>query len=470
MDENTNPNFEKLRLALHGLTSPFWCEGNFDPGRNVALGFTDGTRFEVVRAKNAYEQTEIMGPLLKQSQPAPFGMGKATRHDRRVRDALQIKAENGQLAVEGFDLESSGILGEIQKTLVPHAPGTIRAELYAANTYTSGGHFAPHKDTPRGKDMFGSLVVCLPSQFTDGNLVLRHHGLQKKFAWANAIRSQASPTQVHWAAFFGDVDHQIEPVWHGARITLTYLLRFGSGDAPPKAALRGDEMATQVQAAWQALLLDPHFMPKGGTLAYPCCHLYHQDARFQKEQASIEADMLKGRDAFVAHSAIRAGLKVAFQPYMYENDGQEMWQMARFPTKSELRQLPREVDPSDLEAKLPIRANSEDEDGFDVTWIDSPPAYQRMSRKAVDPDAQTTPGSELPAAGLLHSCEYSATGYFGNEGGHADFYTYAALHLHVPRFGSGPRLVAKLAKSPPTKRATTKPKRLPKKRKSDDEK
>ena len=29
--------------------------------------------------------------------------------------------------------------------------------------YGPGGHFKSHVDTPRGADMIGSLVVCLPS-------------------------------------------------------------------------------------------------------------------------------------------------------------------------------------------------------------------------------------------------------------------------------------------------------------------
>jgi hypothetical protein len=39
-----------------------------------------------------------------------------------------------------------------------------------------------------------------------------------------AIREQAEPTRIHWAAFFGNVDHQIERIWGGLRVTLTYLL------------------------------------------------------------------------------------------------------------------------------------------------------------------------------------------------------------------------------------------------------
>ena len=126
---------------------------------------------------------------------------------------LQLKAENRGFSVEGFDPGSARILAEIQRKLVPHDPNPISAELYAVNVYSQGGHFAPHKDTPRGDDMFGTLVVCLPSQFSSGKLVVSHRGIVQKFDWGRAIEKQKTPNQLHWAAFFGDVDHQIERIW-----------------------------------------------------------------------------------------------------------------------------------------------------------------------------------------------------------------------------------------------------------------
>ena len=218
---------ENLRLAIHGVTAPFSCEGTCVPEKPVAFVFRDKTRFEVTRAKNAFEQKNELKPLLEHCKPAPFGDGKKTRYDRNVRDALQLKAEGGGFSIEGFDPESAGILKKIQRELVPHDPNPISAELYTVNVYTDGGHFAPHKDTPRGNDMFGTLVVCLPSQFSSGNLVLSHRGVVQKFDWGSAIEKQKTPNQLHWAAFFGDVDHQIERIWSGARVTLTYLLRRG---------------------------------------------------------------------------------------------------------------------------------------------------------------------------------------------------------------------------------------------------
>ncbi len=398
MSGKTQSTLEKLRLAIHGVTAPFSCEGTCVPELPVTFVFRDKTRFAVTRAENAIEQKTELKPLLDRCKQAPFGDGKKTRYDRNVRNALQLKAEDGGFSIEGFDPESAGILKEIQRGLVPHDPNPISANLYAVNIYTDGGHFAPHKDTPRGNDMFGSLVICLPSRFRNGNLVLTHCGVIERYDWGPAIEKQAKPNQLHWVAFFGDVDHQIERIWSGARVTLTYLLRRGECGSPMRD-VAGEDPAPRIQEAWQALLADKSFLPDGGILGYPCCHLYHQDARFQSEQSPIDqksSTMLKGRDFLVAATSLQAGLKISFSPYMFENCADETWQLNRFPTSKEKSKLGRQVDSSDLERALPIRASSESDGDFGVTWLDPPPSSDELrwqSQEARDP--------ELPAAAHL---------------------------------------------------------------------
>jgi hypothetical protein len=458
MSQKAQTTLANLRLAIHGMSSPFSCGGTFVPRKPVSLVFKDKTRFEVTRAESAFDQANELKPLLEHCKPAPFGEGKKTRYDRRVRDALQLKAENGGFAVEHFDPESAGILEKVQRELVPHDPNPISAELYTVNVYTDGGHFAPHKDTPRGSDMFGTLVVCLPSQFANGELVLSHRGVVQKFDWGGAIQAQKNPNQLHWTAFFGDVDHQIERIWRGARVTLTYLLRRGAGSSPSRDAT-DEGLAPRVQEAWQALLGDQRFLPDGGILAYPCCHLYHKDARFQQKQSPITRQsltVLKGRDHLVGTTALQAGLKVSFHPYMFENCADETWQLDRFPTRNEQARLGSQMDSTDLENTLPIRASSEQQGDFGLTWLEPPPSSDETSWQS-----EKRGDSELPAAARLHSCEYCPWGYFGNEGSEIDLYTYAALHIKIPSFGNGPRRVNK-----PLKRTSVKTERSARKRKA----
>ena len=97
MRKQTQATLESLQMAIHGVTAPFVCEGSVITKEPVTIVFRDKSRFDVVRAADAFEQKENARPLLEQCKPAPFGDGKKTRYDRSVRDALQFKAEN-----EGF--------------------------------------------------------------------------------------------------------------------------------------------------------------------------------------------------------------------------------------------------------------------------------------------------------------------------------------------------------------------------------
>src|SRR5438132_14175566 len=101
------------------------------------------------------------------------------------------------------------------------------------------------------------------------------------------------------------------------------------------------------------------------------------------------------------------------------------------------------MDPTALENALAVRASSEDAGDFDVVWVDPPPHFNAQPTmypeiavgrvQPADPD--------LPALVHLHACEYSATGYFGNEGSDIDLYVYGALHLAIPPYGEGTRAV-----------------------------
>ena len=70
--------------------------------------------------------------------------------------------------------------------------------------------------------MFGSLVVCLPSQFSGGALVTRHNGQEITYDWSSPADDPVCSIQ--GAAFFSDVEHEILPVTEGYRVTLTYNL------------------------------------------------------------------------------------------------------------------------------------------------------------------------------------------------------------------------------------------------------
>ena len=166
------------------------------------------------------------------------------------------------------------------------------------NVYSTGGHFKSHVGTPRSADMFGSLVVCLPSKFTGGALVTQHQDRQVTFDW--------SSTQ--WAAFYSDVKHEVLPVTSGHRITLTYNLYHAPAATPLSSAL--NVTTHPFYQELKAALQNPHFMRKGGTLGFFCQHEY----------TGISTDLegfspfLKREDALVHKIAKSFGLSLSLKP------------------------------------------------------------------------------------------------------------------------------------------------------------
>jgi hypothetical protein len=162
------------------------------------------------------EENVSLQEFLDACSTASFGVGGKTVTDKAYRDALKLEPEDFHT---DFELSNTTILSEITTIMsVGASSASVRAELYKMNVYLTGGHFKAHVDTPRSEGMFGSLVVCLPSVFTGGELVTRHLGHPVKFDWSSCA------TAVQWAAFFSDVYHEVHPVTSGHRISLTYNL------------------------------------------------------------------------------------------------------------------------------------------------------------------------------------------------------------------------------------------------------
>ena len=176
--------------------------------------------------------------------------------------------------------------------------------MHKLNLYTGpGGHIKSHIDTPCSEDMFGSLVVCLPTQFTGGSLVTRHGGKEVVFDWSS---SPNEPLKViHWAAFFSDVEHEILLVTGGHRLTLTYNL-YSVKERPNVIPA-----CSPFYRALKEALNTPDFMHDGGYLGFNCRHVYAFGTLNKKE---ILSHVLKGADYVVLSTAKLLGLNVTVKP------------------------------------------------------------------------------------------------------------------------------------------------------------
>ena len=247
--------------------------------------------------------------LLDAGSVASFGRNGQLVTDTNYRNSLKLDSDH---FTTSFQVANT----PIQLTAMTMMPNvcSIQAELYKLNIYSSGGFFKAHVDTPRSEQMFGSLVVCLPTQFSGGELVIRHHGRTVKFDWSSPLDNPSKTTS--WAVFFSDVEHEVLPVTDGHRITLTYNLYAMTCETKAIEAIPlHDTSINPLYKELSAALRHPHFMRDGGVLGFVCQHRY---ACTDLNNTSSLPRLLKGADEIVYSVAKSLGLSVIVKPVIKE--------------------------------------------------------------------------------------------------------------------------------------------------------
>ncbi|KAF7331092.1 hypothetical protein MVEN_02449500 [Mycena venus] len=194
-----NEKIANLKTAI--VKSPPICSGTYQisPDDSVlAYGMQeDGS----AHCEATPEQLDI---LFEACQKATFGRNQEDVLDETYRKAGQMGAKDFTIR---FNLEKSRILKGVYTHLLEGFGETgkrIDAELYKLNVYGKGSFFKAHKDTPRGENMFGSLVIVFPSTHVGGALLLRHDGKEEEFNSAHILSSFDTPT-VAYVAFYGGI-------------------------------------------------------------------------------------------------------------------------------------------------------------------------------------------------------------------------------------------------------------------------
>lgn len=197
----------------------FWAKEDDTAARKLIL--------PVSSVPIADSSTERLTQLVSDCEPASFGRGKQDIIDPEYRRAGKL--DKNRYATNFFPADY-GIIENVERILLPRFNSDadkdgisfrkLSAEMYKLNVYSGpNGLFRKHIDTPRSEGQIGSLVVCLPSPFKGGDLLVRHDGHEVEFNW-----DSNSGDTIQWAAFYSDCEHEIKTVTGGQRITLTYNL------------------------------------------------------------------------------------------------------------------------------------------------------------------------------------------------------------------------------------------------------
>ena len=222
--------------------------------------------------------------LIAVAERAPYGKGPATVVDRTVRDCLQIDAARIRLAGAGWR-DTFG------RVLTAAADGLgcpvdrLDAQLYKLLIYEPGGFFVPHRDTEKADGMIATLSIALPVAGAGGEIVVRHRGRERTMDM-----TAAEPSELAFAAFYADCEHEVRPVTEGHRLSLVFNLCLRAGDTDtPRTAPDYDQQVDRLARRLAAWRQGPDGVEK---LAWVLEHEY--------SEAGLSFDALKNRDAALA--------------------------------------------------------------------------------------------------------------------------------------------------------------------------
>ncbi|KAL4251209.1 hypothetical protein ABKN59_006301 [Abortiporus biennis] len=143
--------------------SPF-CHGKID-GDDLVLYYGKGDNIRRIDFDN--DTIAQLEELANACSAAKFGLNQQDVLDETYRKAGKMDSDNFLIRFNPYE---SRIIRIIQNELLDDEDTDVCAELYKLNVYGPGSFFKPHKDTPRGENMFGSLVIILPTTYEGGEL------------------------------------------------------------------------------------------------------------------------------------------------------------------------------------------------------------------------------------------------------------------------------------------------------------
>ncbi|KAL8649749.1 MAG: hypothetical protein Q9210_004216, partial [Variospora velana] len=316
----------QLQEAIDGNTDTFFaCGGEFPIQQHRAMNDYVDIRWGSPQSRNGLARfpllhassTEVMDPieqLLSGCDAAKIG-GDG---DKELLDESYCKAARMDEAqfCTNFRPENFSILDVAAKFLFPGTAAII-AKLFELRVYSgASGRHRPYFDGRQGECHIASLVVCLPSVYEGGALIIRHEqGNKLVFDW------NANDSNIKWAAYRIDCSKEVEQVRSGHRVTLEYELWAVAG-RPSTINHQLYSIFTPSQTVLYKLLNDmlaiDSFLRRGQVLGVFCvCEYDHTSASAQQRFPNA----LEGPD-FVVYAVCRAlGLPVKVAPILMRNGG-----------------------------------------------------------------------------------------------------------------------------------------------------
>jgi hypothetical protein len=124
-------------------------------------------------------------------------------------------------------------------------------------------------------------------------------------------------SEIHWAFLYGDCEHEVWPIDHGARLTIAYdvfTVPDTEGDAVEETTIQSEDIYRALQIA---LADHDGFAKDGCTLAFGLSHSYPKTTKPLWEGLERR---LKGVDAVLLQAVNRSGLTYSFRAAFHREE------------------------------------------------------------------------------------------------------------------------------------------------------
>lgn len=251
--------------------------------------------------------------LKRAARPAHYGLKDQTLLDPTVRDSWEIPGDRIEIHRRWQPVLEKALV-RVRRDLGLAMDCELEAHLHNLLIYSRGQFFATHQDSEKEDGMIGTLVVGLPSRFSGGEFVIRHH--------EETLVSTGSESSLSVIAFYADCRHEIRPITSGHRVVLTWNLIVrtpAAPETPPAAPI--DVLTRRIQAWFQT----PRPARWGGDRdAQPPDRLvYLLDHEYT--QRGLGWDQLKNADALRAATLREVAGRLDCEIYLALADVHETW-------------------------------------------------------------------------------------------------------------------------------------------------
>lgn len=232
-----------IASSLISSTKRKYLIGGVCSSEDVKLYFKKENSNRIIYYGSAFKPN--IDILLQNSTPSSFGLGENLVYDENIRNGKEINSQS--LEVEIGKRYFDEIKKKIKDKLFPKA-SNINLKFHKLAIYEPGGHFQNHRDTATSHNHHGTLLIEVKSTHTGGDLVLEHNGMQNR--WSLEIDQDPLifnlEENVRYIAFFTDINHRVEPVTTGIRMTLQYNI-FVEGNVQFLYEFEDDEDEIEVE-------------------------------------------------------------------------------------------------------------------------------------------------------------------------------------------------------------------------------